>query len=56
MTKKKPPTKTTTTKPQPEQEAPPEQSLKEILAEANTAHLFPPRRHPQEVGEDRRHR
>ena len=39
MTKKKTTTKTTATEPQPEQEAPPEQSLKEILAEANTAHL-----------------
>ncbi len=41
MPKKKPPTKTktTATEPQPEQEAPREPSLKEILAEANAAHL-----------------
>ena len=41
MTKKHRPTKTTTTKPNLEEtvEAPPEPSLKEILAETNAAHL-----------------
>ena len=41
MPKKQPPTKTKTTapEPQPYQEAPREPSLKEILAEANAAHL-----------------